>query len=565
MHVWMRFLLLVVAFCTVSPAQLIPDLFVLELTERPTGRERGVRRIRDAQASVRRMVAARLGRRASVEGATEVVMNSLFVRTRAGAGELAALPGVRRVWPVYSVRPELDQAVKLLQVSKAWEAVGGAERAGAGVKIGVIDSGVELGHPGFRAETMAAPEGYPRASNEAMLQQLNGKVIVYRSYEGELGYPEGAEDRSGHGTAVAMAVAGKLVRSPIGELQGVAPGAWLGIYKIFAGDDGNESNTAIATKALDDAVADGMDVVNLSFGVVPHLRAEADPMRPALDRAAGLGVMVVKSNGNLGPIRMAGSSPVMGAGGLMVGASWADRLLLPGIRVNGGEPIEAVPGDGPAPAESVSAGLVDLAGVDGSGLGCGELPDAALAGVAVLMAAGGCSFEAKLEAARKAGAVAAVVAAGEQAPAAAGMRVGQATLPAVMVSYRDGQQVKAILAEKANTTVEIVFDDRLAFAVESDGMREFSAPGPGPDGGIRPDLVAVGEELMTAAQTKNQNGELYSPAGYRLGYGTSFAAALVTGGYAVLKAGRPGLAMGEYRSLLVNTSVRFTSVRLKVE
>jgi hypothetical protein len=548
------FLWLIAACWAASQAQVIPDLYVLELSEPPAGRERGARRIREAQGSVRQNIAVRMAGRVAVQDTTEVVMNSLIVKTNASAAELAAIPGVWRVWPVFRTHAELDRAVKLLGVSKAWDAAGGADRAGAGIKIGIVDSGLDLQHAGFRAEAMTAPRGYPRASNEAVLPLLNGKVIVYRNYEGLAGYAESPEDRSGHGTGVAMAAAGMKARSPYGEIQGVAPGAWLGVYKIFAGADGKYSDTAMVTKALDDAVADGMDVVNLSVGVLPQLRAEVDPMRPALERMAALGVMVVKSNGNSGPARMSGSSPAIGLAGLTVGAAYADRLLLPGIRVNGGEAMEAVPGDGPAPAEGVTAGIVDAAGIDGTGLACKEMAAGALAGKVVLIASGGCGFETKLEAAQRAGAVAAVIYAPAQSPDPTGMIVGQATLPAVMVGNQDGVRVKAILAEKADSTVEIVFDDRMPIIVDSEGVLEYSARGPGADGGIRPDLVAVGEELVTAAQKGNPTGELYHPSGYTIGYGTSFAAALVTGGYAVLKAGRPGLSMGEYRSLLMNNT-----------
>ena len=129
--------------CAVS-AQVVPDWYVLELAETPTDRTRGVRRIRDAQAGVRQAMTARLGARAEVKDSTEVVMNSLIVQSRASEAELAALPGVRRVWPVYEVHPLLDRAVGLLRINKAWEAVGGVDRAGAGMKIGILDSGLDL-------------------------------------------------------------------------------------------------------------------------------------------------------------------------------------------------------------------------------------------------------------------------------------------------------------------------------------------------------------------------------------------------------------------------------------
>src|SRR5687767_12897781 len=162
----MRFGKWLLALGCVASAQVVPDWYVLELAETPTERVRGVRRIRDAQTGVRQAMTARLGRRAEVKDSTEVVMNALIVQSSATEAELGALPGVSRVWPVYEVHPELDRAVGLLGISKAWETVGGSERAGAGMKIGVLDSGIDLKHPGFQTTTMPTPEGYPRGTNE---------------------------------------------------------------------------------------------------------------------------------------------------------------------------------------------------------------------------------------------------------------------------------------------------------------------------------------------------------------------------------------------------------------
>ncbi|MFN0103543.1 MAG: S8 family serine peptidase [Bryobacteraceae bacterium] len=542
--------------CAIS-AQVVPDWFVLELDERPTERTRGVRRIRDAQAAVRGTMAARLGGRAEIKDSTEVVMNALIVQSRAGEAELAALPGVRRVWPVYEIHPELDRAVGLLRIDKAWEAVGGTERAGAGMKIGIIDSGLDLNHPGFQTSAMSAPQGYPRASNEEIRGLLNGKVIVYRTYDQMLGFAESAADNSGHGTGVAMAAAGMRVKSPLSEIQGAAPGAWLGIYKVFVGPNGGSSNTAVATKALDDAAADGMDVVNMSFGFLPQIRADFDPVAPALARAASLGVMIVKSYGNSGPVRLSGSGPAVGSAGLTVGASSTDRIFASGIRVNGSDPLAAPAGDGPKPGSPINAPLKDAAAIDSTGLACAPLPAGSLAGAAALILRGECSFESKINAAQAAGAVAAIIYTHAQSPNAAGMLVGGATLPAVMISHRDGLRVKSILVEQPNSIVDMTFDDSLAFAVDSNGISGFSSRGPGADGGVRPDLLAVGEDILTAAQKTNRNGELYGESGFTLTNGTSFSSPLVAGAYAVLKAGRPGLRAGQYGSLLVNTAQPF--------
>ena len=537
-------------------AQVVPDWFVVELTQPTVGRTRGARQVRESQTAVRAALASRLGSRVEVKDFTEVVMNSLIVRSTVGEAALAAIPGVRRVWPVYEIHPELDRAVGLIQAAKAWEAVGGADRAGAGMKIGILDSGLDLTHPGFKTDMLTAPDSYPRATNEDIRAQLNGKVIVYRTYEQMAGFTESALDNSGHGTGVAMAAAGVRVKSPKAEMQGVAPAAHLGVYKIFVGPNGASSSTAIATKAIDDAAADGMDVLNISWGFLPQIRPEIDPLSAAVARAASLGIAVIKSNGNSGPGRLTGSTPTVGTNGLTVGSAWTDRIFASGVRVNGGASVYAIPGDGPAPEAPVTAPLKDVAPLDSTGLACAALPPGSLSGSIALILRGDCTFEVKLRVAENAGAVAAIVYTHTASPNASGMAVGTSQLPSVMISNRDGVAIKATLAA-AESTAEIAFGDTLPFLIDANGISDFSSRGPGADGSIRPDVVAIGEELLTAAQKNNPNGELYDPSGYTVQNGTSFASPLVAGAYAVLKAGRPGLTSSQYRSLLVNTAEPF--------
>jgi len=72
---------------------------------------------------------------------------------------------------------------------------------------------------------------------------------------------------------------------------------------------------------------------------------------------------------------------------------------------------------------------------------------------------------------------------------------------------------------------------------------------------VKPDLVAVGTWVHTATQKSNPGPEtMYDPSGYITESGTSFSAPIVAGAAAVLKAARPGLTAGHYRSLLINSA-----------
>ncbi|HEU0124585.1 MAG TPA: S8 family serine peptidase [Bryobacteraceae bacterium] len=537
----------------IAPAQIVPDLYVLELTEPAApSRTRGALGVRESQARVRTAMAARMGRRAEVRSALEVVMNGFIVRAAATGAELAALPGVARVWPVFQLQPELDRVVKTHNIDKAWAQIGGSERAGAGVRIGILDSGLDLNHPAFQSSTMTPPEGFPRATNEAIQSRLNGKVIVYRTYDQLGGYDDSASDESGHGTAVAMVAAGPRVMAPLGEIQGVAPEAWLGIYKVFVGPDGATSNTAIAIKALDDAAADGMDVLNLSFGYLPAIRPDLDALSAAIERAAGLGLAVVKSAGNSGPVLQSGSGPAVGSGGLTVGGNRTDRVFSSGIRASGLDAMPAVPGDGTAPSAPVVA-PVRLAG----GNACDASPDGSFSGVIVLTPRGDCEFSAKLAHLQAAGAAAVLFYGVDAEPAAFVIGAGGSTLPSMMIDGRDAARLIQKLEETPEMAVEMAFQNTLPFLLDGDGVSSFSSRGPGPDGAIRPDLIATAEEVLTAAQAHNPSGDIYNSSGYAVVYGTSFSSPVVAGSYAVLKSARPGLSPNQYRSLLVNTAQPF--------
>jgi subtilisin family serine protease len=133
------------------------------------------------------------------------------------------------------------------------------------------------------------------------------------------------------------------------------------------------------------------------------------------------------------------------------------------------------------------------------------------------------------------------------------MDVGAQTLPAMMVSYGDGISIKNQLAAHSSETATLDFS-RQAFSVDPDKLADFSAKGPNVDGSIKPDMVAVGMYVYTAAQKFDSKGDLYDASGYSLVDGTSFSSPIVAGAAALLKEARPGLTVAQYRSLLVNTA-----------
>ncbi|GIU74997.1 MAG: hypothetical protein KatS3mg004_2084 [Bryobacteraceae bacterium] len=557
-------------------AYAAPGRYVVELSDQPAaalaakempagrlGRLRGaaprwrrhVDAVRSRQAAVRQWAEQRGVR---VKGAVNIAANALFVEAdEEQAKALESLPGVRRVRPVRQYRMTQDAALPLHKVLEAWQLAGGETHAGEGVKIAIIDSGIETTHPALNPDGFQAPDGFPKADFDFNMQFTSGKIIVARSYVALLDYwdPDAsARDHVGHGTAVAMVAAGVPHEGPMGWVSGVAPRAWLGNYRVFGTPGFNSTTNDFALlQAIDDALADGMDILNLSLGLDISLRLDEDTLAQAVQNAAAAGAIVVVSAGNNGPGWNSISSPATAPLAISVGASTNSRTFGFSLRFANHPAVLSIPGNGPIPAGPVSGEIADVAAVDGVGLACNPLPQESLAGMVALIQRGSCTFETKLNNAQAAGAVGAIVQAREDSPDAITMAVGSATLPAMMISYDNGQQIRTWLA--GDGTLAVTMDFTFSRVEQQPGrLAGFSARGPNVDLAIKPDLLATGTDLWVATQTFDFNGAMYDPTGYTFVDGTSFSAPFVAGAAAVVKSARPGLDAGAIRSALINSS-----------
>ena len=138
------------------------------------------------------------------------------------AAELMQLPGVVAVHAVRRIPLHLDHALPLHKVLDAWAALPlGKDSAGAGIRIGMIDTGIDVNNPGF-SDPLPALDGFPKVVYASDTRFTNAKVIVARNYTPLL--PDGsdpdANDRVGHGTGTAMAAAGGAAVSPYGPCCG---------------------------------------------------------------------------------------------------------------------------------------------------------------------------------------------------------------------------------------------------------------------------------------------------------------------------------------------------------
>ncbi len=552
----------VLLWASVSLAQVIPGYFIVELSEEPAvsaAGKPGSRR--EATADRRALVRSQQGRarqalaaqHVQVIDSVETVANALLVRAP-NEEACRSVAGVARIHPVYELKAALDHALPLHRVPEAWSQIGGWEQAGAGMKIGILDSGIDPSHPGFQDPSLLPPAGFPRAGNASDLRYTNNKIIVARSYENLFSRTDsGPRDRSGHGTAVAMTAAGVPNAGPLARISGVAPKAFLGNYRVTAGAD-LSTRVDVVLKALDDAIADGMDVINLSFARQPAPRLADDLLAQAVERAAGLGVVVILPSGNGGPDPNTVQSPGTAPSAITVGSSQSDRGFGGLLIMENGPVYLAVPGNGFNPADPLTAPLTDVAQIAAPGLACNPLPASSLSGKTALIVSGQCSFEQKLNNAESAGAVAAVISADQSTLDAFSIDVGGASLPASMVGYADGVDIRTQLASNPSARATLDFSPRRPYPLNPALVAEFSSRGPTAETSIKPDLLTVGSPIYTAAQTLDSSGEFYDPNGYILLSGTSLSAPLVTGAAAVLKAARPNLTAQQYRSLLIDSA-----------
>ena len=552
----LRVLLLAFVSMLALRAQVVPDHYIIELQGAPASEGIGLisrssrssymndRRtaVRSRQRSMKALL-ARYGAR--TYGSTDTAANSLLVRLSDKlVARLRSAPGVKRVYPVYEIRSSLNEALALHNVPQAWASLGGSDLAGAGARIAIIDTGIDHTHAGFQDTSLAIPEGFPRGNTDADLAYTSNKVIVARSYLSLFGNESDISPRDtwGHGTGVAMIAAGGPAMSPQGPISGVAPKAFLGSYNVFRHSGSQATRTDVVLKAIDDAIADGMDVINLSLGSSFATRPDDDLFATIAERATSAGVLIVAAAGNDGPLPFTMSDYAVAPASIAVGATSNSRAFAGKVQLSNGRQFAALPGGGPNSALPITGTFHDVAALDQNGRACGSLPASSLTGEIAFILRGTCTFEVKLRNAQTAGAVAALVYTTDEQPDPISMSVGTATLPAAMVGHTDGLSIKESIASGTGAAT-LDFQVQLV-ALDPNRIAGFSATGPGTSFAIKPDMVATGFFVLSAV-----------PDGrYAFSSGTSFSAPMVTGAAAVLKSARPGYSGHHYRSLLINAA-----------
>jgi uncharacterized protein (TIGR03437 family) len=636
-------------------AQIIPNRYILVLADPPVSAKFASRaemqsdqaaayraQIENTQAALKKELASR---KITVTGSVSVLQNLIFVSAPAErVTELKSLPGVIAVRPMRRFTSTLNRATGLMNAPAAWTAVGGPINAGLGIKIGVLDSGIDQTHAAFQDATLATPAGFPICTMVAPdtgkpvacpagAVYTSNKVIVARSYVGLLAagsnlsnpapddLPDdfSPRDRNGHGTGVASAAGGELIQVPaVSEagtamtIQGMAPKAWLGNYKI-AGSPGVQEYASDQSmiQAVEDAVADGMDVITTSWGSPAYSDAASDPVASAFEAAALTGAVVTVAAGNsneygyqypaFNSINSPGNAPDV----ITVGGTENSHVFLPSVSVTGsGAPaglvgVPAQPSDTfnyPSSNGSANAPLIDVTQLGDNGLACSALPAYSLDGAFALIERGTCTFADKATNALNAGAIGMIVYMADSSATIPmeGLDPNDANFqgPAVMIANAAGVALKNYV-DTSKTPVMVTIDSAgtetdigtwstsvgIAPVVTANMLISFSSTGPTPDGLLKPDIVATagndgflfpdpndqylvtpsGMYMATQSYDPNQlysGGTDYSANGFWAASGTSFATPLVAGAAALVKQAHPGQTLRgtQIKSLLVNSA-----------
>lgn len=474
--------------------------------------------------------------------------------------------------PDSEVHPNMNTSNPFLEVPSVW-ALG---YTGQGVKVGVIDTGIDYTHPDLK-------DVY-KGGHNFITQVVDGSDTGYARTRGDdpyettpLDHPDnrpwihpttGNPFNTSHGTHVAGTIAAQGT-NPFG-IKGLAPSVELYAYRVL-GAYGSGSNSGVIA-GIDKAVEEKMDIINLSLGGSTNSQVSSDAI--AINNAVLAGTTAVLSTGNSGPNRGTIGSPGTAAFAISVGNSTVPEKTMAGkATVTLDKAGTVTPyimnlmawkfGTDP---KTILTGTYDVAAIPG----LGKVTDYAglnVAGKVALVARGDIAFVDKIAAAKSAGAVAVIVhnsAGGTNTPGPSGAFVGDsfASIPTFDMSYTDGSALRAALAGDSGT---VTFGEFTTGTTLSDDINSSSSRGPAnPVFDIKPDVVAPGTNIMSSVPAygkdylDNQGQPLPNYPDYSESYdrytGTSMAAPHVAAVAALLKSQHPDWTPFDIKVAISNTA-----------
>lgn len=521
-----------------------PRAYFVELHGAPAAEGGSATRLSAEKASFRG-AALKAGVRLRERHRFTKLWNGLSVEMApADVARLAGLPEVKAVHPVQEVPapevrtgidPNLATALTMTQADIARDELG---LTGRGIRVAVIDSGIDYDHPdlggcfgpGCRVEVGYdfVGDAYNANPNQPSFNPVAVPDLL-------------PDDCMGHGTHVA-GIAGAN-----GQVRGVAPEVTFGAYRVF-GCQGSTSND-ILLAALERVYDDGADVVNMSLGGV--FSWPDNPVTKAADRLVRKGVVVVGSIGNSGHLGLYTGGGVA-VGERVIGVASFDNTHFSVSTFNvspDGRPFEfvplldsgTVPGSGTFPLARTGTAASAQDACDGAAPAPGSLT-----GKVALIRFASCPPAEQALNAKAAGAVAVIFYDLSVSYLPFGMSVGSAVgLPAILIFGDDGLLLDNRLAAGP---VDVTWTGQVASYPYPFGslIADGSSYGVAPDLSLKPDLGAPGGLIRSTFPLEH--------GGYALFSGTSMAAPHVAGAAALILQARPRTRAEDVRTLLQNSA-----------
>src|SRR5438105_11865429 len=498
--------------------------------------------------------------KAKVTSQYDISLNAVAVQLNGTSLDtIKGAPMVQSVQYNALYHPDLSESHKIINAAGAWNAAGGRSNAGAGIKIGDIDTGIDENHPFFDPSGFAYPSGFPKcdAADSAThtanhnCNHVSPKVIVAKVFYNKAKVQgldaEAIQDHGTHTAGIAAGVTGKIAvvnGVSIDDMSGIAPGAWLGNYNVFPDNVGNARSEDILN-AVDAAIADGMDVLNLSLGGGYH--GNNDLLAIGLDNAVDAGVVVAVAAGNSGPGGGTVESPGRARNVITVGASTNQHFV--------GEPFRYPAGDGntvgTAVGEFDALPRASYNLFDTESDGCSTV-SADAAGKLAIINRGGCTFSQKVANAKQAGAVGVLIVnnvAGD--PIAMARTAGfDDDLPAVMIGLKEGTALRASGATTASA--DATFQEFIT--PNKDILAGFSSQGPtAVNFDVKPDLTSVGVNVLSSITCVGKPATCPGDGtGWAFFSGTSMSTPHIAGSAAVLLDIHQDWSPAQIKSELVN-------------
>jgi subtilisin family serine protease len=489
--------------------------------------------------------------------------------TQAQAAKLERVKGVKRVIQDSFRRKTTDASPAFLGLSGR-RGVWAKGYTGEGVVVGVIDTGIWPEHPSFADDGAFGPPsvtldpadgptcdfGNVKANPADAPFTCNNKLLgarqmlaTYRALVGtDPGGYDSARDDDGHGTHTASTAAGNAdVRASIfgidrGKISGIAPRARVIAYKGLGELGGFTSDLAAA---IDQAVADGVDVINYSVGGGPSI-GSADDI--AFLFAADAGVFVATSAGNSGPGPGTVGGPATVPWLTAVGASTQPRFFQATLKLGNGRTFRGAsvtPGTGSLPLVDAEAAGSDVCEI-------GKLDPAKVAGAMVLCRRGVNARADKSFAVHEAGGAAMVLYNNDDVD---NLFTDNHVVPSVHLDNTPGLQVKRYIDRSRRPTARLVADQTSTWR-SAPSMAVFSSRGPDTvaEDIIKPDVTAPGVQILAGNSPAPIPGSSASGELFQAIAGTSMSSPHVAGAFALIKQAHPDWSAATAKSALMTTA-----------